>query len=252
MFSKLARGFAISALAAGMASVGAALFTSSPLAVASAATVGGVVSDELASFTFSSAAGAPTVLTWENFDGPNGTNISGTNPDWGPGVWRSLGGTWRIQGNQADSTSSSLGSINVHTPGLVDAAVEITLDRFGSTTFDAGLLFNDNDYSVLILRYQSAANGTLALYNWNGGYTLMSSISNLYPGGIATAPATVTLRARSNGAQVDSFIDGVLAFSYTLSPAEQTIYKSPTHDGYGMWAEFDTTTKFDDFHIDTP
>ncbi len=252
MFSKLARGLTIGALAAGMASVGAALFTSSPLAVASAATVGGVVPDELASFAFPSTTGAPTVLTWENFDGPNGTNISGTNPDWGPGVWRSLGGTWRIQGNQADSTSSGLGSINVHSPGLVDAAVEITLDRFGSTTFDAGLLFNDNDYSVLILRYQSAGNGTLALYNWNGGYTLMSSISNLYPGGIATAPATVTLRARSNGAQVDSFIDGVLAFSYTLTPAEQTIYKSPTHDGYGMWAEFDTTTKFDDFHIDTP
>ncbi len=252
MISKVVRSVVGATLAALIASVSATLVVSPSLMAASAASVGGVAPDQLASFSLVSTSGAPTVLTWENFDGPNGTLISGTNPDWGPGIWRSLGGTWRIRGNQADTTSSSLGSINVHNPGLVDAAVEITLDRFGSTTFDAGLLFNDNNYSVLILRYQSTANGTLALYSWNGGYSLLSSVTNLYPGGIGTAPATVTLRARTSGAQIDAFLDGALQFSYTLSTAEQTIYKSSNHDGYGMWAEFDTTTKFDNFHVDTP
>lgn len=244
----LNRALAGSLLAATIAS----LATSSPIRVASAATVGGVVSVELSAFSQPSTTGAPTVLSWENFDGPNGTNISGTSPDWGPGTWRSIGGVWRIQGNQADSNSVSLGSINVHNPGLLDAATEVTLDRFGSTSFDAGILFNDNDYSVLVLRYRSVGNGTLALYGWNGGYALLASVSNLYPGGVATAPATVTMRVRASGATVEAFLDGVLLFTYTLTAAEQSVYKATGHDGYGLWTEFDTTTKFDNFHVDTP
>ncbi len=235
-------------LAAGVS----ALASASPIRSASAASLGGVTAASLSSFSQASTTGAPTVLSWENFDGPDGTNISGTSPDWGPGTWRSIGGVWRIQGNQADSTSVSLGSINIHNPGLLDAATEVTLDRFGSTTFDAGILFNDNDYSVLILRYQSATNGTLALYGWNGGYSLLASVPNLYPAGIATAPATVTVRARASGATVEAFLDGILLFTYTLTPAEQSVYKSAGHDGYGLWTEFDTTTKFDNFHVDTP
>lgn len=219
---------------------------------ASAATIGGVNAQELASFEVVGPSGAPTVLTWENFDGTNGTNISGTSPDWGPGTWRSIGGTWRIQGNQADSTSVSLGSINVHVAGITDAATEVTVDRFGSTNFDAGILFNDNNYSVLVLRYRSVSNGTLALYSWNGSYALLASVTNLYPGGIATAPASVTLRVRASGSAVEAFIDGASQFTYTLSAAEQSIFKSSTHTGYGMWTEFDTTSKFDNFHVDTP
>lgn len=230
----------------------AGLLASPGLSAASAATVGGVSSGDLSSFSIASGSGAPTVLTWENFDGPDGTAISGTNPDWGPGTWRSLGGFWSIQGNEADSTSVGLGSINVHSPGTLDAAIEVKLNRFGSTTFDAGILFNDNDYSVMIMRYQSGGNGTLALTNWDGGYSTMATVTNLYPAGIATAPAVITLRVRAVGTLVEGYIDGALVLTYTLTAGEQATFKAAAHDGYGLWAEQDGTTKFDDFHIDTP
>ncbi len=223
----------------------------SGLSTASAASLGGVAAPDIAAFDQASTVNAPTVLAWENFDGANGTAINNTNPDWGPGVWRSLGGTWTVQGNQASVTSAPLGSINIHVTGVSDAAVEATLHRNGSNTFDAGLLFNDNDYSVLLVRWRNNNNGSIELYKWNNGYTRLARVRNLYNGATPT-PASITLRVRTVGSLVEVFIDGGLVLTHTLNAGDTTTFKNAAHDGWGLWAERDATTTFDDFHVDTP
>lgn len=222
----------------------------SGMSMASAATLGGIGASDLTAFDELADPGAPTVISFENFDGPNNTNISGTTPDWGPGVWRSLGGTWRIRNNQAQSTSVSLGSINVHL-GVSDGAAEVTLDRRNGTGWNAGLLFNDNDYSVLLVLWQAAGNGSLTLYKWNGSFTQLATVNNLYSGA-NPAPQEVQLRVRTVGSLVEASLDGTLILTHTLSPADTGLFKNAAHDGWGLWAESDSRTRFDNFHVDTP
>lgn len=220
------------------------------LGSARAATLGGIGASELTAWELASTTGAPTVLAWEDFDGPTGTSISGTAPDWGPGLWRSLGGVWRIDADRAGVDRVPLGSINVHVDDVFDAAVEVTLHRNGSSSWDAGVLLNDNDYSVLVVRWQSAQRGSLELSSWNGGFTRLARVRRLYR--TVPAPEQVTLRVEAVGDRVAAYLDGTLVLSHTLSGQDVNLFKNPAHDGWGLWAEQDDTTTFDDFHVDSP
>lgn len=123
-------------------------------------------------------------------------------------------------------------------PGSPNGSGEVTLNRNGATTFDAGLTINRNaaDTQFVTAEWTSTSNGSLELWSFNGGWTALASVTNLYPGGIATAPASITLKLTSSSANVvTAFINGVSAVSTTLSAANITVFKNATHQPAGPY-----------------
>ncbi len=140
--------------------------------------------------------------------------------------------------------------------GAPSRTVSATLFRNGATTFDVGLTINRNasGSEFLTAEWTNTANGSMELWKFSGGaWTEVNVISNLYPGGIATAPAsiTLTLSSLSTGA-LTAFINGVQVVTYTLTAAEQTLYKNATHQLAGPYQWTSNGLRFDDFHLDNP
>ena len=224
--------------------------------VASAAPIGGITTAKLTALTMAASTGAPTVVAWENFNGTNGTNLNGTVTDGGAKTWsvNPAGGAWTIQGNGAQSTTPN--SSLVIDAGAPSRSVSATIFRNGATTFDVGLTINRNAAGTefLTAEWTNTANGSMELWKFSGGaWTEVDVISNLYPGGIATAPAsiTLTLSSLSTGA-LTAFINGVQVVTYTLTAAEQTLFKNAAHQLAGPYQWLSNGLRFDDFHLDNP
>jgi hypothetical protein len=230
----------------------------SPLAItaaASAATIGGITSAKLTGLTMAASPGAPVVVAYEAFTGSNGTNLSGTSTDGGGKTWsvNPSGGSWTIQSNTARSTSASTSL--VIDAGANSDSVVATVYRNGATTFDAGLTVNRNSTGsqFLTVEWTNAANGTLQLRKYNSGFTTLASATNLYPGGIGTAPSSIVLKLTTSSAGVlTAYINGTSTVTYTLTAAEQTTYKNATHQLFGLYQSTSNGIGWDDFHLDNP
>lgn len=228
------------------------------VAGASAASLGGLTSSNLFASTLVAAANAPTVAAWENFNGTNGVNIAGTTTDGGAKVWSAPRCTWTVQSNRARSMSGDCPLII--NSGLVNSSSEVTIVRSG-TTWDTGIIMNSNTAATqfLTLEYTSASNGSLELWRFNGGWTQLGGVTNLHPGGVGTAPASVVLRLASPGpvspattSVLTASLNGTPRFNVTLSAANQTTFKNATHMSVGVYTFNDPVSTLDDFHVDTP
>jgi hypothetical protein len=81
-----------------------------------------------------------------------------------------------------------------------------------------------------------------------GTYTLLASTSNLYP---TSTPTSVTVRLESPSTSIlKVYLDGVLKITYTLTAGEQTTFKNGTHTWAGIACSSDSTSTFDNFHLD--
>ena len=222
---------------------------------ASATTFGGLTPAKLTGITMAAATGAPAVVAWENFTGADGTNLSGTVTDGGSKTWSvNPSGTWTISANAAVTTSANT-SLVIDAGASSDSAVA-TIFRNGATTFDAGLTVNRNAAGTQFLtaEWTSTSNGSLELWKFTGGaWTNVAVTTNLYPGGIGTAPASITLKLTSSSANVlTAYINGVSTVTYTLTAAEITIYKNATHQLFGLYQWTSNGFTWDDFHLDNP
>ena len=134
-------------------------------------------------------------------------------------------------------------------PALVNSSVEATISRNGSTAWDAGIIFQSNAAATRFLsaEYTAGSNGSLEIWSFNGGWALLGSVTNLYPGGVATAPVspatTSTLRFFINGTQVTTV---------TLSAANQGLYKIGGQTRSGVYTYYDSSSTFDNVHVDQP
>ena len=226
-----------------------------PAGPAGAASAGGVTGAVLTAFNFASSAGVPSVVAWENFNGVDGTNLNATTTDGGAKTWavNPAGGSWTLLTNAARSTSAN--SSLVIDGGSANGSGVVTLNRNGAAVFDAGLTINRNAAGTQFItaEWTSNSSGSMGLWSFNGGWTSLGSVTNLYPGGIGTAPASITLTLTSSSANViTAFINGVSAVSVTLSAANITTFKNATHQLVGPYQWTSNGIGWDNFHFDNP
>jgi hypothetical protein len=217
----------------------------------------GPLTGQLSAFKMATSTGAPTVVAWENFTGANNATLSGTVTDGGGKTWsvNPAGGNWRIQTNMARPPNAN-SALLIDGGGPNRTAVATVL-RNGSTNFDVGLTINRNAAGTQFLtaEWSSAANGTLMLQKYNGAFTTLAQVTNLYPGGIATAPASIVLSLSSTSGNVlTASINGIPVVSTTLTAGDVTIYKNATHQLVGLYkgTTGNATPRWDDFHVDNP
>lgn len=228
-------------------------------AVGHSAALGTLSATTLMARTVPGAPVLPTLIAWEDFDGANGAAVAGTTTDAGAKTWTAPRCTWSLASNKAKSTSGDC-------PLLVNAAVvnlsaEVKLFRNGSTTWDAGIIFDANSAATkfLSVEYTAGSNGSIELWKYSGSWVSLGSITNLYPGGVSTAPASITLRltaaapvSPATTGEIRVTVDGVQRLAVTLSAADQTTFKAAAQTFVGPYTYSDATSSFDSFLAETP
>ncbi|MGZ4795592.1 MAG: hypothetical protein ACXV8T_06840, partial [Acidimicrobiia bacterium] len=219
-----------------------------------AASVGGATSKALTGITMPAAPGAPTVVAWEAFTGTTGASLAGTTTDGGAKTWsvNPTGGAWTISANKAVSSSAN-SSLVIDAGSSSDSAV-VTIFRNGAMTFDAGLTVNRNSGGTqfMTVEWTSTSNGSLELWTYNGAWTQIGGVTNLYSS-IAAAPASITLKLTSSTSNVlTASINGTPTVSATLSAANVTTFKNSTHQLFGLFQWTSNGLTYDDFHLDNP
>ena len=209
--------------------------------VASAQAIGPQTSKVLTAFSMAASTGAPNVLTWANFTGTNGTNLSGKTLN-GGGTWVVDGGTWTIQSNRAAATNVALANV-ITNVGTQNASTLATL-TFGASA-SAGLIGLDNGTTALYTLYSKAGGGTMTLYKYAGGAVVLATAA-----GIGT-PASALVKLDASTSAIKVSFAGIQVLSYTLTAAEITALKGTANNRFGLVADSDSTTRFDDFHVDT-
>ena len=208
--------------------------------VAGAQAIGPQTSKVLSAFSMAASTGAPNVLTWANFAGTTGTNLSGKTLN-GGGTWIVDGGTWTIQTNAAGSTNVALANMDTNV-GTQNASALATL-TFGAAA-NAGLVALDNGTTALYTLYSKAAGGTMTLYKYAGGAVVLATAT-----GIGT-PASALVKLDASTSTIKVSFAGTQVLSYTLTAAEVTALKAAANNRFGLVADSDGTTRFDDFHVD--
>ena len=208
--------------------------------VAGANLIGPQTSKVLSAFSMAASTGAPNVLTWANFTGTNGTNLSGKTLN-GGGTWVVDGGTWTIQTNAAGSTNVALANIDTNV-GTQNASAIATL-TFGATA-NAGLVALDNGTTALYTLYSKAAGGTMTLLKYAGGAVVLATATGV------GAPASALVKLDASTSTIKVSFAGTQVLTYTLTAAEITSLKGATNNRFGLMADADGTTRFDDFHVD--
>lgn len=229
-------------LAAGLAALAA-------VPPAWAASLGGLTSAAFVGYTFTFSTGAPTVIAYDSFDGPNGTDLDGLTIESGGAAWLAAGGAWAIQGDQARSTSA-VSSVLLVDSGTADASVEATVSPNGNTQWDAYVIANsDAAFTAgLLANWWYAGDGTLSLYEGVGGvFTPLATVSGLYPGG---APGSAVIRLESSPSTVRVYLDDTLMITHALDGSEQALLKNAGQHHVGIGADLDATSTFDNFHVD--
>ncbi len=226
--------------------------TGTGLVGADAASLGGIGSETLTASRHLGSSGAPTVVAWDNFDGRNNTNLDGQTTAGGGLTWNAVRGTWRIRGNQADANNNDVALAVAATSPY--RAVEATTYR-GGTTFDIGLFVNMNAGGTQFISAEltNANNGELQIWRYsNGGWTLLTSTSNLYSGPASGWPTSATMRMTSApGGALTVTIDGAVVATYTLSAGDQATYQNASHQNFGLYSYYDGDSRWDDFHLDS-
>jgi hypothetical protein len=206
---------------------------------ASAASLNGATSAPLGGWVYPATSVAPNVLAWASFNGATNTNLDGQALN-GGGTWIVDTGSWRIQGNRARSSNTAMSNIGVDV-GTPDAAVIVTLTVSGTT--NAGVLANDDGTAALYALYSRSAGGTIRLYKYVGGATVLATAT-----GVGTAAGTIELDSRTTTVTVSW--NGTQVLSYALTPTEAATLHGAGNSRFGLIADGDGTTRFDDFHVD--
>jgi hypothetical protein len=127
----------------------------------------------------------------------------------------------------------------------VNAAVEATLS-FPVTARRAGLTFDDDGTNGMYVVYTDVNGGSLFLYKAAGAITQIASVTGV--GVVATAD----LRVETFDPTVKVYLNGTLWLAYTLTAAERTTFKAAANTRFGLIADADANTRFDDFRVTGP
>lgn len=189
--------------------------------------------------------GAPTVYIWDHFDRANGSIGSAVVG----GIWGQSVGTWTISGNVARCTNTATGNATITVPGVVDARVDVDM-TFG-TTAQAGLDFDDDGAglnNMMVLYRKTATISQVRLHTWIGNVAFPAPVATANVASATSASVTVI----AVGSSVQVFWNGGLVISYTLNATEVAALKDAGSNQFGLWAESDSTSRFNNFRVQSP
>jgi hypothetical protein len=223
------------------------------VSIANAAGLPGTTSQDVVAFQSAATSPAPAVFAWDPFDSAVTGPLTAANPNPPGRAWTTSGSTWQESGGTARATTSStLGSATIQT-GVLDATVEVTLSNLVNGANAGANLNEDIPRNLMVLYSQTATNSYVRVWRANGGGT--TAVSGLIPVYSGVLPTSVKLRAQSIGPIINVWVDGTQYMNYTLTGTALNVKTGGAgapNTNFGLWARSDTTTRFDDFHIDLP
>lgn len=198
----------------------------------------------VAAFVQPAGPGTPTVARWTPFTAANGSNLNGAalNPS---GTWTIGSGTWTVDTNRAATSATANARIRTTAPSQY-AAVETRL-TFPGANRRAGVLLNGSGANYLAVEWRNptATTGQIRIRRFAPTASTLASVT-------VGLPAAATLRVETFTNSINVYADGTLVLSHTLSAANVAIFKTASSTLFGLYASADATTRFDDFHVDTP
>jgi hypothetical protein len=215
----------------------------SGLLIAHAAVIG-LLSNNLAAFDLTGTPPVPTVYAATDFTGTDGQSITAVPLATGQ-TWTINAGNWTIQGNEATHNNTPMASAWV-SAGTTSAAVQVTLD-FPATARRGGVTLLGDATSFLYAVVDNGNGGQVLLYKRVG--TTSTLLGSLIGIGL---PSTGVLRVEAFTNTINVYFAGTLVISYTLTPAEVTQFKAATHTRFGIIADSDPQTAFNDFMVTGP
>jgi hypothetical protein len=214
--------------------------------LSSAATLGGVSSEQLGAWDLPGGTGAPTVAAWDDFTRPAEVDLDGQASGGGGPAWSVVSGTWT---NGADQTSASQQSADTASAAIVvdcgNPDLTVTAVLTGPTADATGLVVKRVGSSLLVVQHRDQADGTLEIARIiDGTTTVMATATNV--GWVSPG----TLSATYDGGEMTVRLDGTTRLTSTLTPADASTFGPSTTAG--LVAGNDQQTLFDDFRCEHP
>ena len=211
----------------------------------------GVSSEDVTVNMVTAGSGAPTVYAWDDFERTvsplQGSNAPSTNL-WKPGV-----GNWLTNGTTAQASTSNADANTLIDAPSVDASLVVTITPVGGNP-KPGVTFNDDGVDDMLLLYTKAAGGTLTLYTYFGPTRVFLAGAS----GIGPVGTPFELRVTSLGPVITVFVNGTQVMTQTLAGANLCKFKDSgcppnggANVGFGLWADTDTASTFNDFRLES-
>lgn len=209
-----------------------------------------ITSWSLWGFVFVGGTGAPVVLSSDSFQRADSALAGYVLPSGAQWVNPGGAGNWQVSANKVRSTTATSVSDVVVGVSRLDAAPEVTLSALANGA-NAGLSLNDdglNSYAVYYQRSGGSSSVRLCSVVSDGVITTIVTLASASVGG---TPTTVKLRATSVGSTFKVAVDGVEVINTTLFGADLAVKTTGGNNTmFGLRSDSDTTTVFDDFHVD--
>lgn len=213
----------------------------------------GVTPAALTAANIAGGSGAPTVYSWDNFNRVI-TPLQGTSMPSGA-FWKSQIGTWTANGTTARATTLNTDTNTLTDAPSSDASMVVTITPKGVAR--PGVTFNDDSTNNdMLLLYNSAGGGTLTLYTYFGPTRVFLASG----GGVGPIGTPFELRVTSKGADITVSVNGVQKIAVTLTGTNLCKAKDlgpgcipdgVANNGFGLWADNDTSSTFDDFRLES-
>ena len=212
-----------------------------------------VSSDQLTAQNLSGVSGAPTVYGWDNFNRVQNP-LQGTTSSSGV-VWKAQIGSWLADGSSASTATTDANANVLMDVPTVDASMVVTITP-GNGSARPGVTFNDDGDDSMLLLYSASGGGTLTLSTYFGPTRVFVASAR----GVGNPNSTFELRVTSIGPTISVYVNGTLRMTQTLTGANLCKFKDTgsgcvsdgqPNVGFGLWADSDTSSTFDNFRVES-
>ena len=212
-----------------------------------------VSTEQITAQNLDGVSGAPTVYGWDDFDRVLNP-LQGTSTPGGM-VWIPQIGTWATNGSTASTPISTPNANVLMNVPTVDASLVVTINP-GTGTSRTGVTFNDDGDDNMLLLYSASGGGTLTMSTYFG--TTRVSLTSIT--GVGNPNAMFELRVTSIGPTITVYVNGTLSMTQTLTGTNLCKFKDvgpgcvsdgQPNVGFGLWADSDTRSTFDNFRIES-
>lgn len=212
-----------------------------------------VSTEQITAQNLTGLSGAPTVYAWDDFDRVQNP-IQGTVTPSGL-FWKPQIGTWLTDGSTARTSTSDANANMITDAPTVDASMVVTISP-GNGSARPGVTFNDDGNDNMLLLYSSSGGGTLTLSTYFGPTRVFVAST----GGVGNPNSTFELRVTSIGPTITVYVNDSLRMTQTLTGANLCKFKDigpgcvsdgQPNVGFGLWADSDTLSTFDNFRVES-
>ena len=220
-----------------------------------------VTSTMVTSTGVATGSGAPTVFAYDNFDRATTVNPFNGTASQGGLVWQTRSGSFRI--TAADRARANGGTSSYDNTDLdvnaIDRTTIVTLfPQSASPT--AGLSINNDGDDRLTVLYSYASGGTLTLHRVAAGptRTVLATATGV---GTFNATTPMVLKVVSAGAAITVSVNATVRITHTLTGTDlcrikdvcvlPAVADGVANDSFGIAADMDASSRFEDFRIES-